>query len=157
MFGRRRLLISTLTIPVLFVLAGGLPLRSETLPKGTEISIQLEKDVAWDSNSAKQFSATLTLPVFAEGREMVPLGSRASTHGEIRGNKKTIFLSPRQIILPNGQRVDFFATVSEINHKKLQADKKEGTVDQKGDPGAAAQQAGEVGATGAIIRCAYHR
>ena len=134
------------------VLFGVLPTWGETIPKGTELTIRLDQDIRpadKNSKNSSTFSAPLAFPVFANGEEVLPIGSKVE--GDIRGSKKEIYLSLRRLILPDGRKLDFTATVSAINNKRLKADEKEGTIEKKGDRGAAAQQAGEVGATGAVI------
>ena len=131
-----------------FVL-GTLPLSAETIPSGTEIVIRLEREVEAARKDNEPFSATLAFPVFAHGREVVPVGSKVE--GEVRGTKKALFLSPRQLILPDGRRVDFQAVVQEIDSRRLEAERKEGTIEDSGNTGEAVQQAGQVGVTGAGI------
>jgi hypothetical protein len=138
-----------LIFPLLFAV---LPAWGETVPSGTEITIRLEQDIQPVDKKYKgsdKFSAPLAFPVFADGREVVPAGSKIE--GEVRGSKKTIFLSPRYLILPDGRKLDFNATVSGINQRRLKAEEKEGTIEKKSDRGAAAQQAGEIGSAGAVI------
>ena len=137
---------------ILTVLSVGLPAWCETLPTGTELTIRLEQDIQpvdKKYKNSEKFSAPLAFPVFAEGREVVPAGSKVE--GQIRGSNKTIFLSPRYLILPDGRKIDFNATVSAVNQKRLKAAEKEGTIEGKSDRGAAAQQAGQIGSTGAVI------
>jgi len=137
---------------VLLLLAGGfgvLPAFGERLPSGTELTLRLENEVAPDSSRNQHFSALISFSVFAEGREVLPAGSRVE--GDVRGNKKKVVLSPRYLILPDGQRVPFNAGIKDIDRKKLKADEKEGTIGQKGSGADAARQAAEVGMTGAAI------
>ena len=126
-----------------------LPIWAEMLPSGTELVIQLEKGFQRESKSNEKFRASLTFPVFIDGREVVPVGSKIE--GDVRGTKKAIFLSPRHLIFPDGRRVDFNATVSEIDHKRLEAEQMEGVIEEKGSTGEAMQQAGRIGVTGAGI------
>ena len=111
-----------------------LPIWAEMLPAGTELVIQLEKEFQRESESNEKFRASLTFPVFIDGREVVPVGSKIE--GEVRGTKKAVFLSPRHLIFPDGRRVDFNATVSEIDHKRLEAEQMEGVIEEKGSSGA---------------------
>ena len=135
---------------VFTLLPGALALRGETLPKDTQIVVRLDKDVQRDENKKQTFTATLAYPVFIHGREAVPAGTRIE--GDVRGSKKTIFLSPRRLVLINGQKIDFNASVAAVSNKKLKAQQKEGTIEKKGsDAGAATQQAGEMGTQGAVI------
>ena len=137
---------------IITFLFGVLPTWGETIPKGTEMTIRLDQDIRpadKNSKNSPTFSAPLAFPVFANGEEVLPAGTKIE--GDIRGNKKVIYLSMRRLILPDGRKLDFAATVSAINNKRLKADEKEGTIEKHGDRGAAAQQAGEVGATGAVI------
>ena len=135
---------------VLTLVPGALALRGETLPKDTQIVVRLDKDVQRDENKKQTFTASLAYPIFIHGREAVPAGTRIE--GDVRGSKKTIFLSPRRLVLINGEKIDFNASVAEVSNKKLKAQAKEGTIEKKGgDAGAATQQAGEMGTEGAII------
>jgi hypothetical protein len=126
-----------------------LPAFGERLPSGTELTLRLENEVVPDSSRNQHFSALISFPVFAEGREVLPAGSRVE--GDVRGNKKRVVLSPRYLLLPDGQRVPFNASIKELDRKKLKADEKEGTIGQKGSGADAARQAAEVGMTGAAI------
>jgi hypothetical protein len=123
--------------------------RSETLPSGTELVIRLTQAVEPRNKDQKDFSASLDLPVFAHGREILPIGSRIE--GEVRGSAKEIFLSPQTLILPDGRKLDFTATVGGISDKKLKADGDEGTIQDSGTAGETVQQAGQIGVTGAEI------
>ena len=139
----------------LTVLFAASPVCSETLPSGTELTIRLDRDVrpsnknSKDSKSIEKFSGTLSFPVFSNGREVVPAGSKVE--GEIRGDKKNIFLSPRQLILPDGRKLEFTATVSAVDATRLKADKNEGVIEGGSNTGEAVQQAGQMGTEGAII------
>ena len=126
-----------------------LPASAEKLPSGTELTLRLETEVAPDRNTSQNFSALLSYPVFVQGREVLPAGSRVE--GEVRGSKKKIVLSPRYLFLPDGQRVYFNAAVKEIDRKRLRAEEKEGTIQGKGSGADAARQAAEIGMTGAAI------
>jgi hypothetical protein len=140
------------SLAVLLLLAGGLgvlPAFGERLPSGTELTLRLENEVVPDSSRNQHFSALISLAVFAEGREVLPAGSRVE--GDVRGNKKKVVLSPRYLFLPDGQRIAFNAGIKDIDRKKLKADEKEGTIGQKGSGADAARQAAEVGMTGAAI------
>jgi len=135
-------------IGLIFVLA--LPLAAETIPAGTEVTIRLDKQVEPRSKDQDEFTASVDLPVFAGGREVVPAGTRI--RGDVRGSSKEIFLSPKTLVLPDGRQVDFNATVSAINNKKLKQEGKEGAIESSGGgAGPAARQAGEIGVTGAEI------
>lgn len=135
---------------VLSLVPGALALWGETLPKDTQIVVRLDKDVQRDENKKQTFTASLAYPIFVHGREAVPAGTRIE--GDVRGSKKTIFLSPRRLVLINGDKIDFNASVAAVSNKKLKAQEKEGTIEKKGsDAGAATQQAGEMGTEGAII------
>lgn len=140
----------SLAVPLLLAMGlGVLPAFGERLPSGTELTLRLENEVAPDSSRNQHFSALISIAVFAEGREVLPAGSRVE--GDVRGNKKKVVLSPRYLILPDGQRVPFNAGIKDIDRKKLKADEKEGTIGQKGSGADAARQAAEVGMTGAAI------
>lgn len=131
-------------------LASALPVRAEVLPSGTQLIVRLDREVDPGSKKQQQFSASVAFPVFANDHQVVPAGSRVE--GEVRGSKKAIVLSPRQLILPDGRKVDFNASVGEIEHRKLVALEKEGTIEKKGgSTGETVKQAGEIGLAGAGI------
>lgn len=142
------------SVALLFFFAA-LPVCAETLPSGTDITIRLDRDVkpsgknSKDSKNTEKFSGTLAFPVFSNGREVVPAGSRVE--GEVRGDKKSIFLSPRHLILPDGRKLDFTATVSAVDATRLKAEKNEGVIEGSANTGEAVQQAGQIGTEGAII------
>lgn len=123
--------------------------RSETLPVGTELVIRLNHAVEPRNKDQRDFSASLDLPVFAQGHEVLPVGSRIE--GEVRGSSKEIFLSPRRLILPDDRKFEFSATVGAISDKQLKADGDEGTIKTSGNSGKTVQQAGQIGVTGAEI------
>jgi hypothetical protein len=137
------------SVVMLAILFSAVPLSAETLPSGTKMVVRLDKDIEPDGKTKQKFSASLASSVFVDGREVVPLGSRIV--GDVRGSKKTVVLSPNSLILPNGQKIDFYASVEGISNKSLEAQSKEGTIERKGDTGGAVQQAGEMGTTGAVI------
>jgi hypothetical protein len=128
---------------------GVLPAFCERLPSGTELTLRLENEVVPDSSRNQHFSALISIAVFAEGREVLPAGSRVE--GDVRGSKKKVVLSPRYLILPDGQRIPFNAGIKDIDRKKLKAEEKEGTIGQKGSGADAARQAAEVGMVGAGV------
>jgi len=125
------------------------PLFAETLPSGAKITIRLDDEIRPTGKPGQHFSAPLAFPVFSDGQELVPLGSRIE--GDVRGSKKTIFLSPRLLVLPDGRKIDFNAEISGINQKSLKTEENEGTIESKGSKADAAKQAGEIGTTGAAI------
>ncbi len=136
-------------IALVFALAlGVLPARAETLPSGTDLVVRLEGDVR-PGKTGDHFSAELAYPVFANGREMIPAGSRVE--GRVRGSKKAVVLSPDELILPDGKRVDFNAAVREIDRKHLRAEEREGMIEGGGNRADAARQAAEIGMTGAGV------
>jgi hypothetical protein len=141
--------------PARFVLIAALlpcalPLAAETIPDGTKLVVRLSKELEREEGRKQTFSAEISSPVFVHGREAVPMGSRVE--GEVRGSKKTIFLSPQYLVLPDGRKIDFNASVAGIDFKQLKTESKEGTIEEKGGHGGeAAQQAGEVGVMGAEI------
>src|SRR4029077_19808149 len=144
MFRTAKLFLLLACFPGTFALWG------ETLPKDTQIVVRLDKDVERDENKKQTFTASLAYPVFIHGREAVPAGTRIE--GDVRGSKKTIFLSPRRLVLINGEKIDFNASVAEVSNKQLKAQAKEGTIEKRaGAPAPASQQAGEMGTEGAII------
>lgn len=119
------------------------------LPAGTEMIIRLQDDIEPGKKDAQNFTALLTYPVFAEGREALPAGSRIE--GEVRGDKKRVVLAPREIVLPDGRRVDFNAAVKDIDREKLKADEREGAIEQSGSKADTARDAAQIGLAGASV------
>ena len=128
---------------------GATPASAATLQPGTEIVVRLENQVVPGEKSLERFSALVVYPVFADGREVLPVGSQVE--GQVRGSKKRIQLSPQTLILPNGRRLDFNAAVEAIDRKRLRAEAKEGTIGRSGGNGDAAREAAQIGMTGAAI------
>ncbi len=119
------------------------------LPSGTQLTVRLQNDVAPDSQRPERFSALLSYPVFVDGRELLPAGSRVE--GEVRGDKHHVVLSPRSLTVPGGRPIEFNAAVSGIDRKRLHAEETEGTVERSGSKADAARQAAQVGMTGAAV------
>lgn len=140
-------LISAVLAAVLVV--GTVPASAGRLPAGTEMVVRLQTDIEPGNQNSDHFAALITYPIFADGREVVPAGSRVE--GDVRGSKKSIVLSPKYLYLPDGKRLDFNAAVSDIDRKKLKAEEREGTIEQSGSKADAARQAAEIGMTGAGI------
>jgi hypothetical protein len=150
MLHRMILSVNLMAVSLLAALWTALPVQAETIPSGTEMVIRLDGRVEPRSKDQQQFSASLDFPVFSGDREVLPAGTRI--RGEVRGNSKEIFLSPRTLILPDGRQIDFTATVSSIDYGRLKTEGKEGTIEPASEgAGPAARQAGEIGVTGAQI------
>lgn len=132
---------------VLFVAV--LPVRAARLPSGTELTVRLENELEPGKKNTDRFSAVLSYPVFVDGREVLPAGSRVE--GDVRGSKKHVQLVPKYLVLSDGRRVDFNAAVRNIDRKQLRTEEKEGTIQPAGSKADAARQAAEVGMTGAAI------
>lgn len=111
--------------------------------------MRLETELRPGSKHPERFSALLSYPVFVDGREVLPAGSRVE--GEVRGSKNRVQLSPRWLVLPGGQRLDFNAAVREIDRARLRAEEKEGTIGPGGSKADTARQAASVALTGAAI------
>ncbi len=135
-------------VALMFAL-GVVPACAETLPSGTELTVRLENEVRPGGKNGDQFLAELAFPVFVNGREMIPVGSRVE--GEVRGSGKAVLLSPHRLVLPDGTQVDFNAAVREIDRGRLRAQEKEGTIEEKGSKADAARQAAEIGLAGASV------
>src|SRR5262245_52105091 len=95
---------------LLSLIGTDVPLRAKTIPEGTEVVIRLDKEVEPRSKDQKESTGSIDLPVFSNGREVVPSGARI--RGDVRGSDKEIFLMPKTLVLPDGRQIDFSATVS---------------------------------------------
>ncbi len=122
---------------------GALPSLAEKLPSGTESRVEP------GAKHPDSFEGVLAFPVYVNGREVLPMGSRVE--GAVRGSKKRILLSPRTLVLPDGRKVDFNAAVRQIDRKQLKAEQGEGAIEQKGSKADAAREATYGGLMGAQV------
>lgn len=103
-----------------------------TIPAGAGIVVRLEHNVetAKKGKYPETFEAWLSAPVVVNGQAMLPLGTVVK--GEVRGDKKHVLLIPKQLILPDGRRLPFNATVRALDRVGLELEEKEGTISQSG-------------------------
>jgi len=146
---------------LLAVLSAAIPGRAEsiTLPVGTKLHVVLETTLTTKaSKEGDPFRARLVIPVFANEREALPIGTviegkvaSLQTPGRVKGQAE-MQLRPETIYLPDGRDFDLAATITDAQTgDELDVDPAEGTVSRSGkegmDVGGTAQGAG----MGAVI------
>ena len=138
-----------------------LPAHAEsiTLTTGAKLHMVLETTLTTKTSKVGDpFRARLVIPVFANEREALPIGTviegtvvGLETPGRIRGNAQ-MQLRPETLHLPDGRDFSFAATISKAQTgDEIDVDSEEGTVSRSGkegmDVGSTAQGAG----MGAVI------
>lgn len=139
----------------------GVPAGAETLelPAGTQLHIVLETRITTkDSKSGDAFRARLVMPVFANEREVLPIGS--TVEGTIvnlkgPGRVKTaaeMQLRPERLVLPDGRDLTISASVTEAQTgDDTKVDAREGTIKGPGKEGTDVQKVGTTAATSAVM------
>jgi len=140
---------TTLVLAVLSSLlvsaSGIVPARAEsiTLPVGTKLHMVLETSLTTKGNKVGDpFRARLVIPVFANEREAIPLGTviegklaSLQAPGRVRGSAE-MQLRPEKFILPDGRDFTLAATLTEAQTgDELNVDPQEGTMSRTGKEG----------------------
>jgi hypothetical protein len=96
-----------------------------SLPTGTAVKMKLETTLAtFSSKSGDPFSARVTEPIVVDGKTEIPIGStvegRVTKANEPRriAGKPTIAIFPEHLILPNGDRFSFNASLVDTNRRR---------------------------------------
>ena len=146
---------------LLVVMSAIVPARAESiiLTTGTKLHVVLETNLSTKTSKAGDaFRARLVIPVFANEREALPVGTviegklaTLETPGRVKG-KAEMQLRPETIYLPDGRDFDLAATITDAQTgDEIEVDPAEGTVSRSGkegmDVGGTAQGAG----MGAVI------
>ena len=130
----------------LLVSGGGTaPARAEsiTLPVGSKLHIVLETSLTTKgSKVGDPFRARLVIPVFANEREALPVGTviegrlaSLQAPGRVRGRAE-MQLGPEKFILPDGRDFTLAATLTDAQTgDDLDVDSEEGTVSRSGKEG----------------------
>jgi hypothetical protein len=113
----------TLSLTSLILLAG-FAWGQTALPPGTPVKMKLETTLAtFSSKAGDSFSARVTEPVVVGGKTVIPIGStvegrvtKTSQPRRIAG-KPTIGIFPEHLILPNGDRFMFNASLVDTNRR----------------------------------------
>lgn len=132
---------------------------SITLPTGTKLHVVLETTLTTKaSKEGDPFRARLVIPVFANEREALPIGTviagkvaNLQAPGRVKGQAE-MQLRPETVTLPDGRDFSLAATITDAQTgDELAVDPAEGTVSRSGkegmDVGGTAQGAG----MGAVI------
>lgn len=121
------------------------PARAEsiTLPLGTKLHVVLETSLTTKgSKVGDPFRARLVIPVFANEREALPVGTviegklvSLQAPGRVRGQAE-MQLRPEKFILPDGRDFTLAATLTDAQTgDDLEVDSAEGTVSRSGKEG----------------------
>jgi len=114
----KRLVVLATTL----VLMAALAVAQTALPTGTAVKMKLDTTLAtYSSKAGDPFSARVTEPVVLDGKTVIPIGAtvegrvtKASEPRRIAG-KPTIAIFPETLVLPNGERYMFNATLVDTN------------------------------------------
>ena len=104
------------------VLVAGLAMAQTSLPTGTAVKMKLDTTLTtFSSKAGDPFSARVTEPVVLDGKTVIPIGAtvegrvtKASEPRRIAG-KPTLAIFPENLVLPNGERYMFNATLVDTN------------------------------------------
>ena len=98
--------------------------RSWTVPQGTVVSMRMD---SWlNSGTARagdRFTATVTIPVYVNGKTVIPAGSvveghvTAATPAKRRSQSGTIAVEFDQVVFPNGSRVPLRGSLTATDPK----------------------------------------
>jgi hypothetical protein len=114
----------TLSFTSLILLAG-CACAQTALPTGTAVRMKLETTLAtFSSKAGDPFSARVTEPVVIDGKTVIPIGAtvdgRVTKSSEPRriAGKPTIAIFPENLVLPNGDRFMFNASLVDTNARR---------------------------------------
>jgi hypothetical protein len=114
----------TLSFTSLILLAG-CACAQTALPTGTAVRMKLETTLAtFSSKAGDPFSARVTEPVVIDGKTVIPTGAtvdgRVTKSSEPRriAGKPTIAIFPENLVLPNGDRFMFNASLVDTNARR---------------------------------------
>lgn len=114
--------IKKLTLVAGFVLIAAWAVAQTSLPTGTSVKMKLDNTLTtFSSKAGDPFSARVTAPVVLDGKTVIPVGAtvegRVTKTSEPRriSGKPTIAVFPETLVLPNGDRFMFNATLVDTN------------------------------------------
>jgi hypothetical protein len=114
----------TLSFTSLILLAG-FACAQTALPTGTAVKMKLETTLAtFSSKAGDPFSARVTEPVVIDGKTVIPIGAtvdgRVTKSSEPRriAGKPTIAIFPENLVLPNGDRFMFNASLVDTSARR---------------------------------------
>lgn len=151
------LALSIAIVPLTLARAGTL-----TLPAGSPLHVILETTLTTKTNKVGDpFRARLMLPVFADGRRILPVGTvvegtivSLKKPGRIKG-KAQMQLRPDKLILPDGRDIGLSASLEGARGGDGTAlDPKEGTIKAGGKGGMSGRRVGAGAAAGAGVGAA---
>ena len=158
---RLSLMLCGMLSGLLAAMSTTIPGRAEsiTLPTGTKLHVVLETTLTTKaSKEGDPFRARLVIPVFANEREALPIGTviagkvaNLQAPGRVKGNAE-MQLRPETVTLPDGRDFSLAATITDAQTgDELAVDSAEGTVSRSGKEGMSAGQTAQGAAMGAAI------
>ena len=133
--------------------------ESITLPVGTRMHVVLETTLTTKaSKEGDPFRARLVIPVFANEREALPLGTviegtvaSLQAPGRVRGQAE-MQLRPETIYLPDGRDFSLAASITDAQTgDEIDVDSAEGTISRSGKEGMNVGGTAQGAAMGAVI------
>ncbi len=133
--------------------------ESITLPVGTQMHVVLETTLTTKaSKEGDPFRARLVIPVFANEREALPLGTviegtvaSLQAPGRVRGRAE-MQLRPETIYLPDGRDFSLAASITDAQTgDEIDVDSAEGTISRSGKEGMNVGGTAQGAAMGAVI------
>ena len=107
------------------LLATAFSVAQTSLPTGTAVKMKLDTTLAtFSSRAGDPFSARVTEPVVLGGNTVIPIGATVegrvtkSTEPRRIAGKPTIAIFPEKLVLPNGERFVFNATLVDTNARR---------------------------------------
>ncbi len=104
------------------LLTSAFAVAQTSLPTGTAVKMKLDTTLAtFSSKAGDPFSARVTEPVVLDGKTVIPIGTTIEGHvtksNEPRriAGKPSIAILPENLVLPNGERFTFNATLVDTN------------------------------------------
>jgi hypothetical protein len=114
-----------LVILTSMLLATVFSVAQTSLPTGTAVKMKLDTTLAtFSSRAGDPFSARVTEPVVLGGNTVIPIGATVegrvtkSTEPRRIAGKPTIAIFPEKLVLPNGERFVFNATLVDTNARR---------------------------------------
>lgn len=132
--------------------------RSWTVPQGTVISMRMDSNLnSAHSRAGDRFSATVTIPVYVEGKAVIPAG--ATVEGRVtsvepakrRSKSGTIAVDFDYLVFPNGSKIKLTGSLTAADPRDRQRIDDESTVSGGDTDDRSAVFIGGGGAVGAII------
>lgn len=144
--------LTVLAAPLMLTAADG---AKAVIPAGTTIDVTLITSISSSADKTGDgFTAEIQDPIFAEGQEVVPAGSKLHGHvafveppGRVKG-KGEMRLVADNIVTKDGRQFDFSGTLTDSASSPVKVNGNEGTVE---GPGKSSKRAAKDAGIGAAI------